>query len=79
MKRFAATTRYVLVAALMCTPKLWDIAAGTVIAQAAGAFVTDWDGRKIFPIDLDSYDGQPFQVLAANKKTHPRLLEMMRS
>ena len=68
-----------LVASLMGTPKLWDIAAGTVIAQAAGAVVTDWDGRKIFPIDLDSYDGQPFQVLAANKKTHPRLLEMMRS
>jgi myo-inositol-1(or 4)-monophosphatase len=67
-----------LVAAVMCTPKLWDIAAGTVIAQAAGAAVTDWNGGKIFPIDLDNYDGQPFQVLAANRKTHPRLLAMMR-
>jgi myo-inositol-1(or 4)-monophosphatase len=68
-----------LVAALMCTPKLWDIAAGTVIAQAAGARVTDWDGGKIFPIDLDRYDGQTFQVAAANKKTHPALLQAIRS
>jgi myo-inositol-1(or 4)-monophosphatase len=68
-----------LVAALMCTPKLWDIAAGTVIAQAAGAMVTDWDGGKIFPIDLDRYDGQTFQVAAANKKTHPAFLEAIKS
>jgi myo-inositol-1(or 4)-monophosphatase len=64
-----------LVAALMCTPKLWDIAAGTVIAEAAGAAVTDWNGGKIFPIDLDAYDGQTFRVAAANTKTHPTLLK----
>lgn len=68
-----------LVAALMCTPKLWDIAAGTVMAQTAGAMVTDWKGKEIFPIDLDNYDGQAFQVLAANKKTHPCLLEILTS
>lgn len=68
-----------LVAAVMCTPKLWDIAAGAVIAQTAGAIVTDWNGRKIFPIDLDRYDGQAFQVLAANKKTHPSLLQIITS
>ena len=59
----------------MCTPKLWDIAAGTVIAEAAGAIVTDWNGEKIFPIDLDSYEGQTFRVAAANRKTHPTLLK----
>ena len=68
-----------LVAAVMCTPKLWDIAAGIVIAQAAGALVTDWHGQDLFPIDLDRYDGQSFQVLAANRTTHPHLLEIMRS
>jgi myo-inositol-1(or 4)-monophosphatase len=64
-----------LVAAVMCAPKLWDIAAGTVIAQAAGALVTDWNGGKIFPIDLDSYEGQTFQVAVANRRTHPGLLK----
>jgi myo-inositol-1(or 4)-monophosphatase len=68
-----------LVAALMCTPKLWDIAAGTVIAEAAGAMVTDWDGKKIFPIDLDNYAGQTFQVAVANRKTHPGLLKAIKA
>lgn len=67
-----------MVAAVMCTPKLWDIAAGIVIARAAGAIVTDWHGRDLFPIDLDRYEGQSFQVLAANPQTHPHLLDIMR-
>jgi myo-inositol-1(or 4)-monophosphatase len=64
-----------LVAAVMCTPKLWDIAAGVLIAEAAGAKVTDWAGREIFPIDLDNYEGQSFRIVAANGKVHPKLLE----
>jgi myo-inositol-1(or 4)-monophosphatase len=64
-----------LVAAVMCTPRLWDIAAGTAIAEAAGAVVTDWKGEKVFPLDLDHYEGQTFQLVAANKKTHPGLLK----
>jgi len=67
-----------LVAALMCTPKLWDIAAGTVIAQAAGVVVTDWNGGRIFPLDLDGYDGQTFRVVAANKRTHPELVQRIK-
>jgi fructose-1,6-bisphosphatase/inositol monophosphatase family enzyme len=62
----------------MCTPKLWDIAAGVVIAEAAGAVVTDWDGGKLFPIDLDAYDGGAFRVAAANRKAHPHLIETMK-
>ncbi|OHB65577.1 MAG: hypothetical protein A2Y77_06460 [Planctomycetes bacterium RBG_13_62_9] len=68
-----------LVAAIMCTPKLWDIAAGTAIAEAAGAVVTDWSGKRIFPLDLDNYDGQSYQVIAANEKSHRELLEIMKA
>ena len=64
-----------LVAAVVRTPKLWDIAAGTLIAQTAGALVTDWQGEKIFPIDLDRYEGQTFQVLVANQRVHAKLLQ----
>jgi myo-inositol-1(or 4)-monophosphatase len=67
-----------LVAAVMSTPKLWDIAAGVVIAEAAGAIVTDWTGGNVFPIDLDAYDGGAFRVVAANRKAHPRLIETMK-
>lgn len=67
-----------LVAAAMSTPKLWDIAAGVVIAEAAGAIVTDWTGGRIFPVDLDAYDGRAFRVLTGNRRAHARLLEMVR-
>ncbi len=67
-----------LVAAAMTTPKLWDIAAGVAIAEAAGAIVTDWNGSRLFPVDLDAYNGQAFHVLAGNHKAHPSLLAMVR-
>ncbi len=66
-----------LIATIASDPKLWDIAAGTVIAEAAGAIVTDWQGGKIFPLDLESYESQQFQVIASNKKVHPKLLEFL--
>jgi myo-inositol-1(or 4)-monophosphatase len=67
-----------LVATVVCTPKLWDIAAGVAIAEIAGAVTTDWKGEAIFPVDLDNYEGQPFRVLTANAKTHATLLAWMR-
>jgi myo-inositol-1(or 4)-monophosphatase len=68
-----------LVATIINTPKLWDIAAGAIIAEAAGAVVTSWQGQQIFPIDLDSYEGQKFQTVVANKKVHSHILELLRS
>jgi myo-inositol-1(or 4)-monophosphatase len=67
-----------MVATIANTPKLWDIAAGTLIAQAAGAVVTDWQGGKIFPVDPASYEGRKFQVVAANKKVHPEIVELLK-
>ena len=66
-----------LIATIASDPKIWDIAAGTVIAEAAGAIVTDWQGKKIFPLDLDSYEGQMFKVIAANKKVHAQIMELI--
>jgi myo-inositol-1(or 4)-monophosphatase len=68
-----------LVATIINRPKLWDIAAGAVIAEAAGAVVSDWEGRKIFPVDLDSYKGEEMRVTAANKKVHAKILEFIKS
>ena len=66
-----------LIATIASDPRIWDITAGAVIAEAAGAIVTDWQGGKIFPVDLDSYEGQMFQVIAANKKVHPEILKLI--
>jgi len=68
-----------LVGTIACTPKLWDIAAGVVIAEAAGAVITDWQSQSLFPVDPDKYEGEPFQVLAANKTVHPKLTELLRA
>jgi len=55
--------------------KLWDIAAGAIICETAGAVVTDWQGKKIFPVDLNGYERQTFHVIASNKKVHKELLD----
>jgi myo-inositol-1(or 4)-monophosphatase len=68
-----------LIAAVHTRPKLWDIAAGTLINEVAGAIVSDWKGGKIFPIDLDNYEGQEQRVIAANKKVHAEILGLLKS
>lgn len=68
-----------MIASVSMNIKLWDIAAGALICRSAGAVVTDWAGNEIFPVDLDGYTGQRFNLLAANKKTHKELLNLMNS
>ena len=67
------------IATIHAEPKLWDIAAGALIAEAAGAVVTDWQGNKIFPVNLDSYQGQKFPTVAANRKVHSQIIELIKS
>ncbi|MEK7996655.1 MAG: inositol monophosphatase [Planctomycetota bacterium] len=67
-----------MVATIAGTPKLWDIAAGAIIAEEAGAAVTDWQGGRVFPIDADTYDGRRFQIITANKKVHPEIVELLK-
>jgi myo-inositol-1(or 4)-monophosphatase len=66
-----------MVATIANTPKLWDIAAGVAINNAAGSVVTNWQGEKIFPVDLENYDGHKFQILVANKKVHPEIIDLL--
>jgi myo-inositol-1(or 4)-monophosphatase len=47
--------------------KAWDIAAGGLIAQEAGALVTDMHGGP-------DYLSPPYGVVAANPNLHPKLL-----
>jgi myo-inositol-1(or 4)-monophosphatase len=63
-----------LVAAVISRAKIWDIAASAAIAETAGALVTDWQGGKLFPLNLENYQGGELQVLAANKKVHSQLI-----
>jgi len=68
-----------MAATITDTPKLWDIAAGVIIAESAGAIVTNWHGDKIFPVNTDNYQGGTFQTLVANKNTHKELVKLLNS
>jgi myo-inositol-1(or 4)-monophosphatase len=68
-----------LVATIVSRAKIWDIAAGALITQRAGAVFTDWKGQKVFPVDLEEYEAEDFQVVASNPKIQPELLVLMQS
>ena len=65
------------IASLMHKPKLWDIAAGACLVQSAGGIVTDWKGNPLWPLDMNNYTGQIFNVLAANKIVHKKLIDII--
>ncbi len=77
--QFAYMAKGGLIADIAQNVKLWDIAAGVLLAEAAGAIVTNWQGEKVFPVDLDSYEGQKFKILTANKKVHSELLNLLKA
>ena len=68
-----------LIATIATSPKIWDIAAGALIAESAGAVVTNWQGGKIFPLDLNNCKAENIPILASNKKVHAELLEILNS
>ena len=68
-----------LIGTYISCPKLWDFAAGAIIVENAGGMFTDWQGQKVFPVDVNSYERKPFEILAANKNAYPQLLEIMKS
>jgi myo-inositol-1(or 4)-monophosphatase len=64
-------------AMIACTPKLWDIAAGALIAQNAGALVTDWQGNTIWPQDLAAYQGQALPIVVGAADAHQEIIELI--
>jgi myo-inositol-1(or 4)-monophosphatase len=58
--------------------KLWDVAAPAAIVLEAGGVVTSFDGRPIFPFDLQNYAGAKVPFIASAPSSHPTLLQQMR-
>jgi myo-inositol-1(or 4)-monophosphatase len=68
-----------MIGCLTSVTKIWDVAAGICIIERAGGIVTGLDGKSIFPItDLEEAANKSHLVLAANKKTHAKFLEMLK-
>ena len=68
-----------LIGSIVCGPKLWDIAAGAFIAESAGAVITNHHNQKLFPIDLENYNSEPMGIVAANKKIHAELIDLIKA
>lgn len=46
-------------------PRLWDLAAGCLLVEAAGGVTATIEGRPVFPVDVAAYRGEPIVTLAA--------------
>ena len=57
--------------------KLWDIAAGAVICQSAGAVVTDLRNNPRFPIDCRIYQGEALPILIAAESAQNQLRQIL--
>ncbi len=62
-------------ASVQIMPKLWDIAAGTLIAERAGAKVTTDQGLDLWPLDMKSYQGGPLPCVVGNPTAHQAVIE----
>ena len=65
-----------LIGAVTHTARLWDIAAGILLIEQAGGQVTNLTGTALPSIDPETYDGQPYTILAANSKSHKELIAL---
>ena len=57
--------------------KLWDIAAGAALVDAAGGKVTGINGDDLLPIDLHNYTGQAVPVIMGGGAMHAAMLEII--
>jgi myo-inositol-1(or 4)-monophosphatase len=57
---------------------LWDVAAGVLLAEEAGAKISDLEGQALFPFDLTTDWSRPTPVVAGSPATHAAVLEGLR-
>ncbi len=59
-----------LIGAFTVSARLWDIAAGVLLVQQAGGYVTTLDKNPIFPINIINYKAERFRLLSTNLKSY---------
>jgi len=52
-------------ASFLWNVRLWDIAAGAVMAASAGGVITDFTSRDRFPVDCAAYNAEPIHTFVA--------------
>jgi len=76
---FAYVANGGFIATIIRDVKIWDVAAGVIIAERAGAVVTDFQSNPFFPIDIAQYNGENLNIIAANKKVHSEIVSLISS
>jgi myo-inositol-1(or 4)-monophosphatase len=61
-------------AALSANSKLWDIAAGACLIEAAGGRLTAPRGTELFPLDVSRYEREEIPTLAASAAAYDDLV-----
>jgi myo-inositol-1(or 4)-monophosphatase len=64
---------------VVCTPKLWDLAAGILIARRAGAICTDWQGNADLPMNIEDYNGDCLPMVIAAPSVYQELMDLVQS
>lgn len=70
------------VATVHIRPKIWDIAAPLYIVEKAGGIVTDFSGKRYFPVDLARINKDNPRgpcISAASRPVNERVLEIISS
>ena len=68
------------IGSLTTVARLWDIAAGILLIENAGGIVTDEKGDPVLPVNVETYNRENYNIIAANnKKVHSELLKMLES
>ncbi len=75
---FAYVASGVFTASIALGVKLWDIAAGAVIAGEAGAVMKNIDGSDLFPFDCDNYRAGNLQVVIGHESVLNQIIEIIR-
>jgi len=61
-------------AMLADNPRLWDIAAGSLMVMKAGGSITSLTGAPMFPLDVSTYAGEELPTVASLGEAHERFL-----
>ncbi len=74
----AYVARGALIGAVTTRCRLWDFAAGALLIERAGGFITTLDETPLFPLNPDDYDGQSIGLLATNARRKEEILKIFR-
>ncbi len=65
-------------AGIFLRTKLWDVAGGAAMLQAAGGVLKDFSGDDIFPFDCANYTGKVVQCLLGNQNIVNQIADMIK-